>query len=120
MITNYKLDVLLGQYFNARDLGLFMDLIAYSIISENNAGQYYPMYAYNHPLFTNEMKIYSEAKVSAFLNSVSAEQSVGFLNAWNAERNHREKIYISYDSTNKNCQAGDMGTESFVYLMLTL
>ena len=28
--------------------------------------------------------------------------------AWNENRDHREKIYISYDSTNKNCQAGDM------------
>ncbi|MDY2628773.1 MAG: transposase [Lachnospiraceae bacterium] len=34
--------------------------------------------------------------------------SAGFLNDWNAERDHREKIYISYDSTNKNCQAGDI------------
>ncbi len=30
------------------------------------------------------------------------------LNEWNASRDHREKIYISYDSTNKNCQAGDI------------
>ena len=27
---------------------------------------------------------------------------------WNEKRDHREKIYISYDSTNKNCQAGDI------------
>ena len=26
----------------------------YSIVCENNAGQYYPMYAYNHPLFTKD------------------------------------------------------------------
>ena len=26
----------------------------------------------------------------------------------NEKRDHREKIYISYDSTNKNCQAGDI------------
>lgn len=27
---------------------------------------------------------------------------------WNSRRDQREKIYISYDSTNKNCQAGDL------------
>lgn len=52
------------------------------------------------------MQIYSDSKVSDFLQSITENQSVGFLNEWNAGRNHREKIYISYDSTNKNCQTG--------------
>ena len=29
-------------------------------------------------------------------------------NEWNGGRNHREKIYFSYDSTDKKCQAGDL------------
>lgn len=49
-----------------RDSGLFLDLAAYSIISESNANQYYPDYAYNHPLFTREMKLYSDSKVFWF------------------------------------------------------
>ena len=32
---------------------------------------------------------------------------------WNRERNHRERIYISYDSTNKHCQAGDVELAEF-------
>ena len=99
---------ILGMYLNPKDLGLFLDLAAYSIISENNAAQYYPDYAYNHPLFTEGMKIYSDSKVSDFLKSLTVEQSTGFLNEWNSARDHRQKIYISYDSTNKNCQAGDI------------
>lgn len=99
---------ILGEYFNSKDLGLFMDLVAYSIISENNAAQYYPDYAYNHPLFTEGMRIYSDSKVSDFLQEITDDQSVGFLNSWNENRDHREKIYISYDSTNKNSQAGDI------------
>lgn len=91
-----------------RDSGLFLDLAAYSIIFENNAGQYYPDYGYNHPLFTEKMRIYSDSKVSDFINRITPDQSIGFLNEWNAKRNHREKIYISYDSTNKACQAGDI------------
>ncbi len=91
-----------------KDAGLFLDLAAYSIVSENNAGQYYPDYAYTHPLFTQDMRIFSDAKVSEFLSTMPEWCSVEFLNRWNAARDHREKIYISYDSTNKDCQAGDI------------
>ena len=33
---------------------------------------------------------------------------LGFFNEWNEKRDHREEIYISYDSASKNCQAGDI------------
>ena len=108
IIKDYKLEEILGMYFKDRELGLFLDLAVYSIITEDNASQYYPDYAYNHPLFTQNMKIYSDSTVSAFLQSVTEDQNAGFLNEWNGSRNHREKIYISYDSTNKNSQAGDV------------
>jgi transposase len=100
-------DMLTG-YFSEKDMGLFFDLAAYSIITESNAAQYYPDYAYNHALFTQDMRIYSDSKVSDFFRNITDDQSVGFLNSWNESKDHREKIYISYDSTNKNCQAGDI------------
>lgn len=108
IIGEYGLSEILEKYVSKRDLGLVLDLAAYSIITENNAGQYYPDYAYNHPLFTAGMHVCSDSKVSALLQSMTEEQSVGFLNEWNGSRDHREKIYISYDSTNKNCQAGEI------------
>lgn len=108
IIDEYKLTEILKQYISRKDLGLVLDLAAYSIISEDNASQYYPDYAYNHPLFSNNMRIYSDSKVSDLLQSMTTEMSVGFLNDWNSKRDHREKIYISYDSTNKNCHAGDI------------
>jgi transposase len=108
IMEDYRLPGILAKYLGEKDAGLFLDLAAYSIICENNAGQYYPDYAHNHPLFTERMKVYSDSTVSDFLSSVTDEQSVGFLNEWNAKRDHREKIYISYDSTNKKCQAGDI------------
>lgn len=113
IIEEYNLVEFLGGYFEQCDLGLFLDLAVYLIIAENNAAQYYPDYTYNHPLFTNGMKQYSDSTVSDFLNSVTDDQSIGFLNSWNETRNHREKIYISYDSTNKNCQAGDIEMVEF-------
>jgi hypothetical protein len=108
ILEGYKLDEIIGKYFDGTDAGLFLDLVAYTIISENNAGQYYPEYAYNHPLFTEGMRIYSDSKISDFLSSMTDDHHVGFLNEWNSTMDHREKIYISYDSTNKNCQAGDI------------
>lgn len=88
--------------------GLFLDLVAYTIICENNASQYYPEYAYNHPLFTKDMKIYSDSSVSNFLHDITVDDSVMFLNDWNSRSKQNEKIYISYDSTNKKSQAGDV------------
>ena len=108
IMEEYRFTEILERYISKKDLGLVLDLAAYSIISENNAGQYYPDYAYNHPLFSNDMHIYSDSKVSDLLQSMTTEMSAGFLNDWNSARDHREKIYISYDSTNKNCQAGDL------------
>jgi hypothetical protein len=108
IIDEYKLRETLEHYMSPKEAGLFLDLAAYTIVTENNAGQYYPDYAYNHPLFTQKMRIYSDSKVSDFLNTMTDDQSIEFMNEWNGNRDHREKIYISYDSTNKNCHAGDV------------
>lgn len=113
ILDEYKIPELLERQFDGKDLGLFLDLMAYSIICENNAGQYYPTYAYGHPLFTEGMKVYSDTKVSDFLCGMTGEESVGFLNDWNSSCDHREKIYISYDSTNKNSEAGNIEMVEF-------
>lgn len=107
IIAEYNLDNLLADIIG-KDCGLFIDLAAYSIIAENNAGQYYPDYAYNHPLFTSGMKVYSDSKVSRFLKELGRDRVTEFQNRWNERHDHRQKIYISYDSTNKECQAGDI------------
>lgn len=107
IIQYYKLDVRIAELVG-KDSGLFLDLAAYAIITENNAAQYYPDYAFDHPLFTEGMKLYSDSKVSRFLREINRDTGIEFQNKWNADRDHREKIYISYDSTNKHCQAGDI------------
>ena len=107
VIEHYRLDERIN-WLIGKDSGLFLDLAAYALVAENNAAQYYPDYAYNHPLFTDGMKIYSDSKISRFLRDIKRDDSIRFQNEWNAGRDHREKIYISYDSTNKHCQAGDV------------
>jgi len=105
---DYGFEAILRELFTANDVGLLLDLAAYSLVSENNAAQHYPGYTYNHPVFTVAMHRYSDSKVSSFFESISFEQIAGFLNRWNEGRDRNARIYISYDSTNKNCQAGDL------------
>ena len=112
VISDYRLDLMLARIVG-KDAGLFLDLAAYTIITEGNAAQYYLDYASNHPLMTGDMRIYSDSKVSDFLSRTTTDQRILFLNEWNEKRDHRERIYISYDSTNKNSQAGDIDLVEF-------
>ena len=96
-----------------KDAGLLFDLVAYLIIDEENSGQYYPDFAFDHPLFSEKMKIYSDSKVSRLLNSITRDQIIGFLDDWNKDKDHKSLVYISYDSTNRNCQAGDIELVEF-------
>lgn len=107
IFDEYKLPAMLQKYFGG-DTGLLMDLVSYLIVEEENAGQYYPDFAFDHPLFSDRMQIYSDSKISRFLKSITRDQIYGFLDDWNKKRDHKQRIYISYDSTNKNCQAGDI------------
>lgn len=107
-IKETGLDKKLEDIFGNKAAGMILDFAAYSIVTEGNAAQYYPDYAYNHPLFTPDMKVYSDSTISDFLRTISENQRQSFLDCWNEERNHRERIYISYDSTNKNCEAGNI------------
>ena len=93
IIEYYKLDEEISKIIG-KDAGLFLDLAAYVIVAENNAAQYYPDYAFNHPLFTDSMKIYSDSKISSFLREITRDDSIEFQNGWNEKRDHREKIYI--------------------------
>lgn len=112
VIDEYNLRPLLENRFG-KDTGLILDLVAYMIIDENNAGQYYPDFAFNHPLFSDNMRIYSDSKISRLLKTMSKDQFIGFLDDWNRKRDHKSRIYVSYDSTNKNSEAGDIDIVEF-------
>ena len=107
VMEDYGIPAMLQKRFGIK-AGLLLDLVAYLIVDEENAGQYYPDFAFAHPLFSEKMRIYSDSTVSRFLSSVSQEQILGFLDDWNKRRDHTQRIYISYDATNKNCEAGDI------------
>jgi len=113
LIKDLSLDTKLAECVGEKAAGIILDFASYCIITEDNAAQYYPDYAYDHPLFTEKMKIYSDSSISDFLRSIDENQRQKFLNLWNEERNKREQIYVSYDSTNKNCEAGDISMVEF-------
>ena len=112
VLDEYKLAPMLQKRFG-NDTGLMLDLVSYLIIEEENAGQYYPDFAFTHPLMTEKMTIYSDSKVSRLLSSMTKDQCIGFLDDWNLNRDHTSRIYISYDSTNKNSEAGDIDIVEF-------
>ena len=112
VLNEYRLSEMLEKRIG-QDCGLFLDLVSFMIVDEENVAMHYPDYAFCHPLFSEGMKIYSDVKVSRLLNSISKDQIIGFLDDWNKKRDRRQRIYISYDSTNKNCQAGDFELVEF-------
>ena len=112
VIDEYGLRPMLKKRFGD-DTGLILDLVAYLVVEEENAGQYYPDFAFTHPLFSEKMTIYSDSKICRLLQSITKDQCIGFLDDWNKGRDHKSRIYISYDSTNKNSDAGDIDIVEF-------
>ena len=112
IVAEYALDKLLEKAFGNKSR-LILDLASYLIVTEDNAGQYYPDYARRHALFTEGMDIVSDSTVSRLLSGITSDQVTAFLDAWNRKQDHRQRIYISYDSTNKNSQAGDLDMAEF-------
>ncbi len=90
------------------DTGLLMDLAACQVLNEVNDGNYYDGYAYKHPLFSDRMQIFSDAAVSLFLQELGQEGSADFLAAWNAGRDHRQRICVSFNCADKTHKAGDI------------
>lgn len=112
IVKEYGLKDLLEKTFGQK-AGLILDLVNYMIINEDNAGQYYPDYARCHPLFTEDMHIASDSMISRLLTGMQRDQITEFLDHWNKKQDHRQRIYISYDSTNKNSQSGDVDFVEF-------
>ena len=94
--------------------GLLLDFAIYSIVTESNVAQHYPDYAWEHPLMTKDIKVYSDAKLCTLFNKVvDVDDAMAFQQWWAGRMDHRGRIYISYDSTNVNTQAGDLEMEEF-------
>jgi hypothetical protein len=79
ILREYKIPDMLEKYLH-EDSGLFLDLMSFMIIDEEDDGLHYPDFAFCHPLFSKNMRIFSDVKVSRMLNSVTKDRIIGFLN----------------------------------------
>ena len=68
-----------------QDHGLSLDLVSFMIVDEENVGLHYPDFGFAIRSSEN-MKIYSDVKVSRMLNSIRKDQGISSsvsLNDWN-------------------------------------
>lgn len=112
IIKGYGLQEKLAEQFGS-NAGLILDLTLYMIITQDNAARYYPDYARNHPLFTSNQRVVSDSTISRLLADIDEDQITAFLDDWNRNRDHKQRVYLSYDCSNKNCQAGDVDFAEF-------
>ena len=103
-----KLELAIGKYG-----ATFLDLAFYFIICESNVCQHYDVYAKGHPLFTAGMRAYSDSTLSRILINTPPDSAHTFLELWNESQDRSQLIYVAYDSTNKNSQAGDIDFVNF-------
>ncbi|MDY3022114.1 MAG: hypothetical protein SOS50_08105 [Oliverpabstia sp.] len=78
---------LMLKQIGGKAAGIILDFAACSIITEGNAAQYYPDYAYNHPLFTPDMKIYSDSTILSKMCRHICHKGEGCI----GEMNYRQK-----------------------------
>ena len=108
MFDETKLNDIINPLFKDKG-GLIKDLVSYEIIDESNVMQHFEDYEYNHPLFNENMHIYSDSSISDLLSkNITPDDINTFINAWTKINKSKGKVYISYDSTNSNCQAMDI------------
>lgn len=112
LLEESKIDHILMSIFKEYG-GLFADFMFYSIITEGNVAQYYESYSFDHPLMTLNMKQYSDSTLSKFFKEINKDHRIDFFNQWNDLKDKNDHVYISYDSTNKNCSAGDIDLVEF-------
>ncbi len=108
LIGESGFDTLMSNVFK-NQAGFALDIALYYIIKKSNVMQFYPNYAKTHPVFTEKQKMYSDATVSDFFYGLGENNvDVFFQDEWTKTKAKDNRIYISYDSTNKGCDSGNI------------
>ena len=82
-----------------------LDLATYMMMTENNVMQYFEDYGYHHALFSESN--FTDSTIGRLFDNMNIKDMDLFIRAW--VKMHADKdIYISYDSTNMNCVAGNL------------
>ena len=109
-VENLELDKHLENAgFDKETSNFILDFASYQIIEQSNVAQYFEQYEAKHALFAKDMHIISDSTVSRkFEDDIPQENILDFFDSWNKDRDKTERVWCSYDSTNMNCQAGDI------------
>ena len=108
----YGLPEMMQKSFGEKS-GIMLDFAQYMVIAGENAAQHFPAFARDHILFNKDMRVYSDSTLSRVFSDITKDQIIDFLDSWNEKQDHESRIYVSYDSTNKNTQAGDIDFAEF-------
>lgn len=82
-----------------------LDLATYMMMTENNVMQYFEDYGCHHALF-NESN-FTDSTIGRLFDNMNIKDMDLFIRAW-VKMQADKDIYISYDSTNMNCVAGNL------------
>lgn len=82
-----------------------LDIATYMVMSENNTMQYFEDYGYCHSLFNKDN--FSDSTIGKLLEELKIKDMDLFIRAW-VKVHVQKDIYISYDSMNMNCVAGNL------------
>ena len=100
-----QLDVMLSAVFDDDNANKILDIASYMVVSESNKMQYFEHYGYDHALFSSD--VFSDSTISNILQNLKIKDIDTFLLAW-VNSHIQDTIYIAYDSTNMNCEAGNI------------
>lgn len=96
-------DILESVFPNEADK--ILDIATYMMMSENNTMQYFRDYGYCHSLFSTNN--FSDSTIGKLLEGLKIKDMDLFIRVW-VKMHAQNDIYISYDSTNMNCVAGNL------------
>lgn len=88
------------------DYDVFLDLIAYCLISEDSERYLYETYVANHALFTRNMRMYNEKEMLRFLGCIDDECYKEFFELWNKDSSKKDRIYVHPYESSSNYNPG--------------
>ena len=112
VIKDLNLDELMLTVFGENGW-LYLDLVLYFILFESSTSTHFEKYAFDHPLLSPKMHVYSDSTLSRRIAAITDDQISKFTAYWNAGNDRKEHIFVSCDSTNINTQAGDLSLAAF-------
>ncbi len=101
--------------------GLILDLALFTVIEEKHIVRYYPDYAFNHPVRSEGMKIYTKEEVLKFFNSLDSIQIADFQKQWNSPLAGKACAYVAFgfidDGSDTNGNGWNTGEAQVNYII---